>query len=50
MNYKISLVIDENTLSKNAISFKLTSTNTSGNGMVVPSIEEDIYVGTNNIN
>lgn len=49
MNYKISLVIDENTLSKNAISFKLTSTNTSGNGMVVPSIEEDIYVGTNNI-
>ena len=49
MNYKISLVIDENTLSKNAISFALESTNTSDNGSVVPSIADEYYLGTENI-
>ena len=49
MNYKISLVIDENTLSENAISFALESTNTSDNGSVVPSIADEYYLGTENI-
>ena len=49
IGYKISLIIDENTLSKNAISFTLESTNTSDNGSVLPSIEDNIYVGTNKI-
>lgn len=49
MYYKISLIIDENGISKNAISFTMTSTNTSDNGYIVPAIPDDIYVGTNRI-
>jgi len=38
MNYHIILVIEENTFTNNALQYKLTSTNTDGNGTTAPSI------------
>ncbi len=53
MNYHIILVIEENTFTNNALEYKLTSTNTDGNGTVAPSIiqsgiangDQEIYLG-----
>ena len=47
MGYSLSLVMDENTFSIGALKYKLTSTNTGGNGEVVPAISEakDLYIG-----
>ena len=51
MLYNISLNIESNSFSYGALKYKLISTNTGGNGNVVPSITimEDIPTGTNNI-
>ena len=38
MGYKISLVIEENTFSENAIQYKLISTNNDNSGNVATSI------------
>ena len=53
LGYKISLIIDENTFSEDAISYTLESANIAGNGEVIPSIlehqainNEDILLGT----
>ncbi len=40
MPYGIELVVQENTFTNNALTYILTSTNTDGNGMVVPPIDE----------
>ena len=48
MGYKLILVIEENTFSNNAISYTLTGTNTSSNGIVVPNITTRVGVGTEN--
>jgi len=40
MNYHIVLVIEENTFSENALTYKLTSTNTNNNGTVAPSTNQ----------
>ena len=53
MNYHIILVIEENTFTNNALKYKLTSTNTDGNGTIAPSIiqsgiangDQEIYLG-----
>ena len=53
MNYHIILVIEENTFTNNALQYKLTSTNTDGNGTIAPSIiqsgiatgAQEIYLG-----
>ena len=51
MFYNISLEIVSNTFTTGALKYKLLSTNTGGNGTVVPSIAimEDIPTGENNI-
>ena len=50
MNYHIILVIEENTFTNNALQYKLTSTNTDGNGTVAPSIiQSGIANGTHEI-
>ena len=40
MNYHIILVIEENTFTENALTYKLISTNTDNNGTVAPSTEQ----------
>lgn len=48
MYYKISLIIDENTFSNNAISYTLTGTNTTGNGVLISNITTRQEIGTEN--
>src|SRR5574344_945121 len=38
MYYKLSLVVDSNTFANNSITYDMTSTNTSSNGTVAPSL------------
>ncbi len=42
MYYNLNLVIDNNTFTDYAISYKLTSTNTNSNGTIVPSSTNDM--------
>ena len=51
MNYNISLIVTTNTFSHGGIKYKLTSTNTGSNGIVVPSIStmKDLATGTKDI-
>ena len=50
MNYHIILVIEENTFTNNALQYKLTSTNTDGNGTVAPlSVQSGIANGAHEI-
>ena len=46
MYYNITLVMESNTFSCNALQYKLTSTNTGGNGSVIPSITTMKEIGT----
>ncbi|MDD2409471.1 MAG: hypothetical protein PHD03_01980 [Bacilli bacterium] len=51
MNYKCTLVVTGNTFSSNALKYKMTSTNTDGNGTIIPAItiEQNIATGTNTL-
>ncbi len=40
MGYSVRIIVDENTFSYGSIKYKLTSTNTGGNGAVIPNITE----------
>lgn len=53
LGYKVSLIIDENTFSKDAISYTFESTNNASNGAVIPPVTihqmlntEDVILGT----
>ncbi len=48
MGYSLSLIMEEKGFSVGALKYKLTSTNTGGNGEVVPAISEmkDLYTGS----
>lgn len=46
MEYKISLVVESNSFSEDALKYKLISTNTDNNGEVAPSITELTSIGT----
>ncbi|MFA6777596.1 MAG: hypothetical protein WCR80_04035 [Bacilli bacterium] len=49
MEYKITLVIDENTFTFGAISYILTSTNTANNGSTVSPVSNRTGIGISNI-
>lgn len=50
MRYNLSLKINNNTFSYHALQFKLISTNTGGNGVIVPSINSLTGIKTGAIN
>ncbi|MDD4408097.1 MAG: hypothetical protein PHX19_03515 [Bacilli bacterium] len=51
MNYHLNLIIESNTFSYGSLKYKLTSTNTGGNGTIAPSITtmQDIGSGARSI-
>ncbi len=46
MGYQISLVVEENTFSEDALNYVLSSDNLGGNGTTVPDIETQTNIGT----